>query len=119
MEFEERLEDTEGFLDGIEAEEDTGDDVDEALIQEREMLEEMPLPGRTVEEADRKRKWLVLPRPARAATQRMHNNFGHKLKGPLIELLKASNAPQEGKKESCAWPPMDPFGNRTKLVELE
>ena len=66
---------------------------EEELIQEREMLEELPLPGRRESEAERKSKWLELPRPARAAIRRMHNQFGHKLKEPLIEILRASHAP--------------------------
>ena len=43
----------------------------------------------------KKGKWLQLPRPARAATRRMHNQFGHKLKGPLIEILKMAKCPKE------------------------
>ena len=53
------------------------------------MLEEMPLPGRTESEAERKKTWLALPRPARAAIRRMHNQFGPKLNEPLFEIRKS------------------------------
>ena len=63
------------FFDDIVDDEDIGDDTDEVLVQEREMLEELPLPGRSKMEADRKREWLKLPRAARAAIRRLHNRF--------------------------------------------
>ena len=59
------------------------------------MLEEMPLPGRSKDEAFRKKEWLKLPRAARAAIRRLHNQFGHKPKEPLIAILKASKCPEE------------------------
>ena len=59
MAQEEQLENEEenNFLDSIVADEDIGNDVDEQLIQEREMLEELPLPGHCRDEAERKRCW--------------------------------------------------------------
>ena len=92
---EEALENEGDYFDAIVDDDDIGHDEDELLIQEREMLEEMPLPGRTESEAERKKKWLAIPRPARAAIRRMHNQFVHKLNEPLFEILKASNAPAE------------------------
>ena len=70
MAQEEQLEneDDNNFLDSIVTDEDIGDDVDEQLIQEREMLEELPLPGHCRDEIERKRAWLRLPRPARATS---------------------------------------------------
>ena len=65
------------------------------LVQEREMLEEMPLPGRSQDERSRKEQWLKIPRPARAAIRQLHNKFGHKPKEPLIEILKAAKCPEE------------------------
>ena len=59
------------------------------------MLEEMPLPGRSAQEAERKKTWFALPRPARAAIRRLHNQFGHKPKEPLIEVLRAARCPDE------------------------
>ena len=47
MEQEEAEEDRQKTFDCIADDEGVGDDVDEALLQEREMLEEMPLPGRS------------------------------------------------------------------------
>ena len=95
MAREEALEEDHEPLDSIVDDEDIGDDSTEAMIQEKSLLEEMPLPGRTLDEAARKREWLKLPRPARAAIRRMHMQFGHCLKGPLIEILKATKAPDE------------------------
>eukprot|EP00973_Karenia_brevis_P087775 12175186-Karenia_brevis.AAC.1 len=53
-EFKEREEGREEFFDAIVEDEDVGDDSEEALIQEREILEEVPLPGNTTDEAKRK-----------------------------------------------------------------
>ena len=58
------------------------------------MMEELPLPVRTQDETARKVEWLKLPRPARAAIRRLHNQFGHKPKETL-EILKASKCPEE------------------------
>ena len=82
-------------FDEIVDDEDIGNDTAELLVQEREMMEEMPLPGRSQDERERKAEWLKLPRPARAAIRRLHNQFGHKPKEPLIEILKAAKCPEE------------------------
>eukprot|EP00973_Karenia_brevis_P075301 10461445-Karenia_brevis.AAC.1 len=66
-EFEEREEGREELFDSIADDEDIGDDTEDVLIQEREMLKEVPLPGNTTDEAKRKSEWLKLPRAARAA----------------------------------------------------
>jgi hypothetical protein len=83
------------FFDEIVQDEDIGNDTEELLVQEREILEEMPLPGIPKDEADRKKMWLKLPRAARAAIRRLHNMFGHKPKEPLIELMKAARCPED------------------------
>eukprot|EP00973_Karenia_brevis_P007322 990968-Karenia_brevis.AAC.1 len=70
MRAEEEFEDREGreeFFDAIVDDKDVGDDTEDVLIQEREMLEEVPLPGNTTDEVKRKSEWLKLPRAARAA----------------------------------------------------
>ena len=41
-------------------------------------------------EEERRKKWLELPRQARLAIRWLHNQFGHKPKDALIEILKAS-----------------------------
>ena len=69
--------------------------IEEVDAYEREQLEELPLPGTPISEADRKREWLKLPRNARLATRRMHNEWGHKPKSVLKAILKASKAPKE------------------------
>jgi hypothetical protein len=71
------------FLDAIKEDEDIGDEqTQEAIAEEAEMLEEIPLPGRNHDERSRKREWLKLPRTARAAIRRMHMQFGHCLREP-------------------------------------
>ena len=63
--------------------EDIGYDTQELLVQESELLEGVPLPGRTKNEAERKHEWLKLPRPARAAMRRLHTQFGNCLEEPF------------------------------------
>ena len=65
---------------------------EELLANERSMLEEIPLPGTPIGEAARKIEWLKIPRPARAAIRRLHNQFGHCPKTVLVEILKNSKA---------------------------
>ena len=59
------------------------------------MLEKKLLPGNLVEEADRKAKWLALPRRARVAIRRLHRNFKHLPKTALVQMLRASKSPKE------------------------
>jgi hypothetical protein len=82
-------------FDTVEDDEDIGNERDEILQHEQTLLEEMPLPGTEKGEAERRQKWLKLPRPARAAIRRMHLQFGHLPKQPLYELLKAAKCPPE------------------------
>ena len=70
-------------------------DTNEVEARERELLEEMPLPGTCLDERSRKEEWLKFPRAARAAIRGMHEQFGHCLKEPLIEILRASACPEE------------------------
>ena len=58
-------------------------------------MEELPLPGVTTDERERKTAWLKLPRAARAAIRRMHMQFGHVKKAPFMEILKAAKCPPE------------------------
>ena len=52
--------------------------VEEVDMKEREMLEEIPLPGTPQSESDRKARWLKLPRNARVAIRKLHHEFGYK-----------------------------------------
>ena len=70
-------------------------EIEEALIREEEMLEELPLPGQPRDEVERKRKWLKLPRRARAAIRKMHREWGHASKSVLKNILKIAKAPKE------------------------
>ena len=67
----------------------------EKLAEEEEIAEGLPLPGVTSDERTRKDAWLRLPRPATAAIRRMHMQFGHVKKGPLMEFSKATKCPPE------------------------
>ena len=68
---------------------------EDALAADAELLEEIPLPGVPVTEQERRRKWLSIPRAARIAIRRLHQEFGHVSRSVLVELLKASKAPAE------------------------
>jgi hypothetical protein len=84
-----------GVFDTVGDDEDIGNERDEILQHEQTLLEEMPLPGTGKGKAERRQKWLKLPRPTRAAIRRMHLQFGHLPKQPLYELLKAAKCPPE------------------------
>ena len=60
--------------------------------REKNCKEQAEAKRKAQEEAERKRKWLKLPRNARIAIRRLHNEWGHKPKGVLKAILKASNA---------------------------
>ena len=62
---------------------------------EEEILQEIPLPGIPTSEADRRQRWLKIPRAARIAIRRLHQEFGHVSKTVLVQLLKATKAPTE------------------------
>ena len=83
------------FLDTVEGPEDLRPDMDDAdaVDLEKEMLEELPLPGNPKSERDRKRTWLQLPRRVRIAIRRLHRNFRHMPKPALVAMLKAAKAP--------------------------
>ena len=63
--------------------------------REQQLLDEMPLPGFPVQEAERRAKWAAIPRRARAAIRRLHHMFGHKPREVLIQVMKGSRAPQD------------------------
>ena len=90
---EEQRQEVEERMDGVHIFEDTTATTDEELLAHgRRMLEEIPLPGTPVGEAERRKEWLKIPRPARAAIWRLHNQFGHCPKTVLVEILKNSKA---------------------------
>ena len=66
---EEKTENEDNTFDAILGEEDIGIAHD-VQAQEHEMFEEIPLPSIPSGEAERKRRWLKLPRPARVAIRR-------------------------------------------------
>ena len=67
----------------------------EAIDEEQDMLDKLPLPGDPTSERKRKETWLALPRRARIAIRRLHRNFRHLPKQALIQMLRASKAPKE------------------------
>jgi hypothetical protein len=91
---EENLEKEHEPMDAIYSKEDMGM-ADELHATEHEMLEEVLLPGMPKDEPERKQRWLKLPRPARVAIRRLHNQFCHKSKEALVEILRASKSREE------------------------
>ncbi len=89
-------------LDGPDSDEEEGDAVDmspeeigELQAREQDLLDSVPLPGVPVQEADRRKRWLKIPRKARAAIRKMHRDWGHLPRGVLKVILKAAKAPKE------------------------
>ena len=56
------------------------------------MLEELSFPGAPLNEAQRRKEWLKIPRAARAAIRRLHSQFGHCPKETLRDILKGAKA---------------------------
>ena len=63
--------------------EDIGMDQIEDAGAEQDMLDNLPLPAATKDEAARKKAWMALPRRARVAIRRLHRNFKHMPKTTL------------------------------------
>ena len=79
-------------FDSIQEEDDIAKDFDE---DEDEVLAEMPLPGRTQSELDRRKKWLSIPRSARIAIRTLHARFGHCSRETLVQILRLAKMPEE------------------------
>ena len=60
--------------------------------READMLEQIPMPGASADERERRRKWLTLPRKARIAIRKLHNELGHVPQSVLVKILRASRA---------------------------
>ena len=54
----------------------SGKDIRDAVLSEEEMLERIPLPGVPENERGRMKAWLALPKKARVAIRRMHQEWG-------------------------------------------
>ena len=65
------------------------------LASEEELLEQIPVPGVPEDERARRKAWLALPRKARVAIRRMHEEWGHMPSSVIIEILKLAKAPEE------------------------
>ena len=70
-------------------------DAQDALEREADMLEQIPMPGVPKDEYERRRKWLTLPRKARVAIRKMHNELGHVSISVLLNILRASRADKD------------------------
>ena len=86
-----------GPIDEANIEEDLYDGLDpqQAIDEEADLLEKIPLPGYPKNERERREAWLKLPRNARIAIRRMHRNLRHLPKNALIQMLRAARAPNE------------------------
>ena len=70
-------------------------DIEDAKEREEALLEMVPLPGVPGHEARRREKWLKLPRRARAAIRKMHQEWGHINRTVLMRILRQAKAPKE------------------------
>ena len=62
---------------------------------EEELLEQIPLPGVPDKERARRKAWLQIPRKARVAIRRMHEEWGHMPNSVMVEILKTAKASKE------------------------
>ena len=62
--------------------------VEEMLLKEEEILEQIPMPGVPGHEETRRKVWLDLPRRARVAIRKMHQEWGHMPKTVMINIRK-------------------------------
>ena len=56
------------------------------------MLEELPLPGASLDDKERRKKWLKIPQKARLAIRKMHKEWGHMPGSVLKNILKVAKA---------------------------
>ena len=84
--------DADDCFDSIQEDEDVAKDFDE---DDDEVLAEMPLPGRTQNELDRRKKWLSIPRSARIAIRTLHARFGHCSRETLVQILRLAKMSEE------------------------
>ena len=59
------------------------------------MLEQIPVPGVPNDERERRKAWLNLPKKARVAIRRMHEEWGHMPVQVMIQILKLAKSPKE------------------------
>lgn len=84
--------DADDCFDSIQEDEDVAKDFDG---DDDEVLAEMPLPGRTQSELDRRKKWLSIPRSARIAIRTLHARFGHCSRETLVQILRLAKMSEE------------------------
>ena len=84
----------------------SGKYIRDAVLSEEEMLERIPLPGVPENERERLKAWLALPKKARVAIRRMHQEWGpHMPNSAMIEVLKLAKS-SEGVYQSSSDPQM-------------
>ena len=71
------------------------EDLSKAVDREKDLLDAMPLLGTPVDEAERRRSWIVLPLRVRTAKRRVHRQFGDPSSTVLVQILRATRAPPE------------------------
>ena len=69
--------------------------VEEMLQKEEDILEQIPMPGVPGDEKARRKVWLEIPRRARVAIRKMHQEWGHMPKTVMINIPKTAKAPKE------------------------
>ena len=86
-----------GTIDEVLGDQDMekGRDVLEEADREADLLEQMPLLGHPESETERLASWLRVPRRARVAIRRLHQNLRHLPREALVQMLRAARAPQD------------------------
>lgn len=82
-------------LDIPESVNPTPTEVQRMMEKEADMLEQIPMPGVLKGEAARRRKWLTIPRRARIAIRKMHNELGHCPQTVLTNIQRPSKADRD------------------------
>jgi hypothetical protein len=62
---------------------------------EQEMIDSLQFSGFPQDEVDRRKRWLALPRPARAAVRRVRGMIGPAPKSVMVAILHGARADKE------------------------
>ena len=69
-------------------EEPIGSELPEEREHEQELLDNLNLPGMTIDMQERRKEWLKVPREVRAAIRRLHHMIGHRPKAVMEQIVK-------------------------------
>ena len=80
-----------GTIDVVLGDQDTEEGRD--VLDEADLLEQIPLPGHQESEKERPASWLRLARRARVATRRLHRNLRYLPREALVQILQDLSMP--------------------------